>query len=291
MNQENRQRLLNNPIKLMGHVESRLDRDGITDGWVRADHGRIQGSAVLFLLTQHRIALGQKPEICLLLTKRSRRVLQPGDLCCPGGGIALGDKIVSGFMPLPLRPFHRWLGWLRWRARRRRPARRVMQVWAAGLRESWEEMRLNPLRVSLLGPLPVQRLIMFRRLIFPLAAWVPTYPHLKPNREVARIVHVPLRRLLDPGNYRRFRLSFKSGGTAIGRQNDFPCFIHQGRQGTEILWGATFRITMDFLLMALDFSCPEMNDLPVVRARRDPAYFNGSVWDSETIRSLRRQAP
>jgi hypothetical protein len=280
MNQVFRKRLLNNPIELMGHVESRLDRDGITDGWARADLDGIQGSAVLFLLTQHRIAPGQEAETCLLLTKRSRRVLQPGDLCCPGGGIALGDKIVAGFMPLPLIPFHRWLRWLRWRVRRRRPAHRVMQVWAAGLRESWEEMRLNPLRVSLLGPLPVQQLIMFRRLIFPLAAWVPAYLHLKPNREVARIVHVPLRRLLDPGNYRRFRLSLNSGGIAIGRQNEFPCFIHQGRQGTEILWGATFRITMDFLRIALDFNCPEMNALPVVRARRDPAYFNGSVLDA-----------
>lgn len=287
MNQKYRFHLLNHPRKLMGHIESRLDRDGIAEGWVRADDGS-QGSAVLFLLTQQRITPGRKPELCLLLTKRSQRVMQPGDLCCPGGGIVFGDKILSGFMPLPVAPWHRWLRWFRWRVKHGSAARRLMQVWTAGLRESWEEMRLNPLRVSLLGPLPVQQLILFRRLIFPLAAWVPACPHLKPNREVARIVSVPLRCLLDPSNYRRYRLTFKTGQAAIGGRNEFPCFMHHGRQGTEILWGATFRITMDFMRIAFDFHSPDMDVLPVVQGRRDAAYLNGSVWDSENVGSPRR---
>jgi hypothetical protein len=282
-------RLLDDPRALMGYVASRLDRDTVTDSWKKADNNGIQESAVLFLLTQRRIAQAQKPELCLLLTKRSHRVPQPGDLCCPGGGIALADKIVSGLLPLPIASVHGWLRWFRWLTKRKRSAHRVMQIWVAGLRESWEEMRLNPLRVSLLGPLPVQQLVLFRRLIFPLAAWVPAYPHLRPNREVSRIVNVPLRSLLDPGNYGRFRLAIKYGGAENGRRNEFPCYIHRGGRGTEILWGATFRITMDFLRIAFGFSCPDMDDLPVVQGRRDPAYFNGSVWDSETNFDPRRR--
>ena len=282
MNHAYGHRLLNDPRKLMGYVASRLDRDTITDGWIKAIEDGVQESAVLFLLTQCRTAPSQKPELCLLLTKRSHRVVQPGDLCCPGGGIALADKIISGFIPLPIAPVHGWFRWFRWLAKRGRPAHHVMQAWVAGLRESWEELRLNPLRASLLGPLPVQQLVLFKRLIFPLAAWVPADPHLKPNKEVSRIVKVPLRSLLDQSNYGRYRLSFEYNGVAIDRRNEFPCFIHHGRRGTEILWGATFRITMDFLRIAFGFYCPDVDTLPVVRGRRDPTYFNGSVWDSET---------
>jgi hypothetical protein len=111
---------------------------------------------------------------------------------------------------------------------------------------------------------------------------MPAYPHLRPNREVARIVNVPLRCLLDPGNYGRYRLSFKSGQAAVYHRNEFLCFIHHGRQGTEILWGATFRIAMDFLKIAFGFSPPAMDALPVVWGRRDATYLNGSVWESET---------
>jgi hypothetical protein len=285
MNQRHRHQLLGNPRKLMGQIESRLDRDGIAEVWARADDHHIRGSAVLFLLTQQCVAPGRKPELCLLLTKRSDRVMQPGDLCCPGGGIAPGDRILSGFMPLPLIPWRKWVQWLRWRVRHGAAGRRVMQVWTAGLRESWEEMHLNPFKVSLIGPLPVQQLILFRRLIFPLVAWVPACPRLRPNREVARIVCVPLRCLLDTGNFGRLRLTVKSGQTEIGRRDEFPCFIHHGRQGTEILWGATFRITMDFLNIAFDFALPAMDKLPVVQGRRDAAYFSGSLWDSQTSRN------
>ena len=285
MNQKYPHHLLGNPRMLMGQIESRLDRDAIAEGWAMADDDRIRGSAVLFLLTRQRIVPGRTSELCLLLTKRSERVMQPGDLCCPGGGIAPGDRIISEFMPLPRVPWRKWVRWLRWRVRHASAARRVMQAWTAGLRECWEEMRLNPFKVSLIGPLPVQQLILFKRLIFPLVAWVSACPRLRPNREVARIVCVPLRCLLDTGNFGRFRLTVKTGRTEIGRRDEFPCFIHHGRQGTEILWGATFRITMDFLKIAFDFDLPAMNELPVVPGRRDAAYFSGSLWDTEMNRN------
>jgi 8-oxo-dGTP pyrophosphatase MutT (NUDIX family) len=279
MNQTDRHCLLNNPGRLLHKIESRLAREDSAADWMRADGGGIRGSAVLFLLTECRAAPGKRPELCLLLNKRSRQVLQPGDLCCPGGGITRVDRVVSGFMPPPVAALHKWPRWFRWRLKQRQAARRVMQAWTAGLREAWEEIRLNPLKVTLLGLLPVQQLTMFRRLIFPLTAWVPAYPRLKPNWEVDRVINVPLRRLLDPENYGRYRLSFQAGQPPIGGTNEYPCFIHHGRQGTEILWGATFRITMDFLRIALDFNYPAMEVLPVVWGKRDTTYLNGSVWD------------
>jgi 8-oxo-dGTP pyrophosphatase MutT (NUDIX family) len=279
MNQAFRHFLLNNPRKLIGHIESRLDIQGIAADWIRADDD-IKSSAVLFLLTRYRTDPRGAPEICLLLNKRSQQVVQPGDLCCPGGGIVLGDKILSGLIPLPISRLRQWPHWLRWRLKHPQAARSVMLVLMTGLREAWEEMHLNPLKVFFLGPLPTQQLILFRRRIFPLAAWVPFYPRLRPNREVARIVNVPLRRLLDPANYGRYRLAFKSGQVAIHGRNEFPCFIHRDMQGMEILWGATFRITMDFLKIAFDFNPPEMDALPVISGKRDEAYLNGSIWDS-----------
>ena len=40
-------------------------------------------------------------------------------------------------------------------------------LFAASIRESFEEMGLNPFGVQFLGPLPPQRLVMFHREIFP----------------------------------------------------------------------------------------------------------------------------
>jgi hypothetical protein len=279
MNQTFRHFPLNNARELIGHIVSRLDNQSITLDWLNSTVDGNKSSAVLFLLTRCRTAPYGEPEICLLLNKRSQRVAQPGDLCCPGGGIVQWDRILSSFLPLPVSPLRQWPHWLRWRLKHRRTAQRVMLVWTTGLREAWEEMRLNPLKVFFLGPLPTQQLILFRRRIFPLAAWVPSYPRLRLNWEVSRIVNVPLRCLLDPGNYGRYRVRFKSGQAVIHRENDFPCFIHRGRQGMEILWGATFRIAMNFLNITFDFQFPDGDALPMIWGKRDQAYLNGSIWD------------
>jgi hypothetical protein len=280
MNQIFRHFPLNNARELIGHIESRMDSKGVTIDWLNVTDDGNKDSAVLFLLTLGRTVPHGVPEICLLLNKRSQRVAQPGDLCCPGGGIVRWDRILSGFMPFPVSPLRRWPHWLWWRLKHRRTSQRVMLVLTTGLREAWEEMRLNPLKVSFIGPLPIQQLIMFRRRIFPLAAWVSSYPRLRLNWEVSRIVNVPLRCLLDPANYGRYRLTFTSGQAVIQGQDDFPCFIHRDRQGVEILWGATFRIAMDFLKIAFDFQFPDGDALPVIWGKRDKIYLNGSVLDS-----------
>ncbi len=275
-----RQNILNSSSELIRHIESRLNGNGIAANWLGTDgNAGGKGSAVLFLLSQRRADLSGEPEPCLLLNKRSQRVLQPGDLCCPGGGVAAVDKLLSRLMCMPFSPLKKWSQWPRWRVEHPEIAQRLALLLTTGLREAWEEMRLNPLKVSFMGPLPVQQLILFKRHIFPLAAWAPSFQRLRPNWEVERLVHVPLRQLLDPGNFGRYRLTFKNSQGKLHRQKDFPCYIHQGKRETEILWGATFRIAIDFLKFVFDFHLPAKDTLPVVRGKRGKTYLNGSLWE------------
>jgi hypothetical protein len=150
-------------------------------------------------------------------------------------------------------------------------------LFTTALREAFEEMRLNPLRVEFLGPMAVQPLIMFERVIYPLAAWVPPHQTLKPNWEVERIVHIPLTRLLDPVNYARFRLTFDKAKGQVHRKEDLPCFIHRRRNGHEVLWGATFRITLDFMKQVFDFNLPDLTHTPIHFRDLSKTYLNGSL--------------
>lgn len=278
MNQTLRQNLIDSPHELVPHIISQLNGNRIAADWKQAEvNDDIKGSAVLFLITQKQTTPSTPPEPCLLLNKRSRMVLQPGDLCCPGGGVQGSDKILSRFLRLPFSPLAKWSQWPQWHAEHRQIARRMAVLLSTGLREAWEEMHLNPFKVSFLGPLRVQQLVLFKRQIFPLAAWMTSAQRLKPNWEVERIVYVPLRQLLEPCNYGRYRLTFKTAGGEIQRKEDFPCFIHQEKQGKEILWGATFRITMDFLKLVFDFQLPDINTLPVIQGKRGKTYLNGSL--------------
>jgi hypothetical protein len=110
-------------------------------------------------------------------------------------------------------------------------------------------MRLNPLGVRFLGPMAAQRLVMFRRTIYPLAGWVPRQRLFFPNWEVEKIVRIPLASLLDADNYACCRISFRdiaSGGPDVPYR-DMPCFVHRENGQKELLWGATYRLTERFL--------------------------------------------
>jgi hypothetical protein len=85
-----------------------------------------------------------------------------------------------------------------------RRGRALAVLLAAGLREAWEEMRLNPLGVSFLGVAAQQHLVMFDRVIHPLVGWAPP-SGLNPIGRWRASSPCPLRKLLDPGHYGRFR--------------------------------------------------------------------------------------
>jgi 8-oxo-dGTP pyrophosphatase MutT (NUDIX family) len=278
--QNRQQRAIAIDDTIIHQIREKLNGNGLSTDWRVPDkHTQKGGSAVLFLLSRHCFDGQRHLEPCLILNKRSQRVLQPGDLCCPGGGVEPLDRLLSRVLRWPFSPLFGWPPWRRWQAKDPQLARGLSLMLGAGLREAWEEMRLNPLRVTFLGPLQVQPLILFNRSIYPLAGWVSSVKGLQPNWEVERLVLIPLRHLLEPHRYGRYRLYYAAQGGERQRQEDFPCFIHQGRQGREVLWGATFRIAIDFLERVYGFQPPHPDTVPVVTGRLDRAYMNGSTMD------------
>ena len=236
-------------------------------------------SSVLFLLGPdcQEERLSSTP--CLILTKRSLKVKQPGDLCCPGGSISSGlDFYLAKLLYLWGSPLYRWPYWSRWRKKRRREARRLALLFATCLREGFEEMRLNPLGVKFLGPLPSRQLVMFRKVIYPIVCWNGRQKQFFPNWEVEKIVYIPFPNLLNTSNYARYRLhigSSRKNGKDLNVK-EYPCFLHEHRDEYEVLWGATFHIAMVFLEIVFGFKPPDMDSLPVVCGSLGENYLTGN---------------
>ncbi len=242
------------------------------------DTNQPASSSVLFLIGEPRAVNGLSNTPCLILNKRSRKIRQPGDLCFPGGGPAPRiDAALAKLLLFPGLPLARW----RSRTDYHQPEniRRLAQLLATSLRESFEEMRLIPLDVRFLGPLPPQRLIMFARTIYPMVGWVQHQKHFRLNGEVEKLVYISIQALLNQENYASFQLTYPSilpPGIDKTRR-EFPCFVHHQEGATEILWGATYRIVMTFLAQVFDFSPPETSDLPGIDNHLSPDYFNNSL--------------
>jgi hypothetical protein len=261
--------LLHDPDALAAHVtDVLLDQTRRADEQPPGDAGLVS-SAVLFLL--------QDPPQCapeegprLVLNERSRNVPQPGDLCCPGGGMDRWDPWLARGVDAPGMILRRWP----YRPLLSPPARQALaRLIATALREGFEEMRLLPRGVSFLGLLPSQRLRLLRRAIRPVVARLERPQHFRPNWEVAAIVSIPLRHLLDPSRYARYRVRFASEHVVSERlREDFLCY--RVREG-QVLWGATLRITTLFLERVFGFSVPPVQGLPLVEATLDATYLTG----------------
>jgi len=230
-----------------------------------------QLSAVLFLLGS-----GTEGKPVLILNKRSRHVRQPGDLCCPGGGIAPTiDPLLAKWLGLPMPPLSKWSrrGW--WQRNRPKDWPKLTLLLATALREGFEEMRLNPLGVQFLGTMPAQHLIMFRRAIYPLVGWVQNQKRFFPNWEVEKIVRIPLASFFEAGNYACCRISFQdeNPGSPEIPYRDMPCFIHRQNNAAELLWGATYRLTEQFLSTVFEFIPPPLPTLPIIERSLNRRYL------------------
>ncbi len=250
--------------------------DRIFSGNIKNSSG---ASAVLFLLGFMGEESPFPSEPCLILNKRSLKVKQAGDLCCPGGSISSRlDSFLAKLLYLPGSSLSNWPYWHRWRKEQNRQARRLALLFATSLREGFEEMRLNPFGVKFLGPLPSQQLVMFQRVIYPMVCWISRQKRFSPNWEVEEVVNIPLNNLLMHSNYACYRLTIKS--RQKNEQNsiikDFPCFLHEHNNSVEKLWGATFRITMVFLEIVFGFKPPDIDSLPVVHGTLDENYLTGN---------------
>jgi hypothetical protein len=222
---------------------------------------------------------GEVAEPCLVLNKRSLKVNQPGDLCFPGGRIAPRmDRYLALLLSLRFTSLGRWHRRANRHHHHNRLARSMSILWATGLRESFEEMKLNPFGVRFLGPLPPQALVMFTRTIYPMVGWINRQKRFFPNWEVEKVVYLPLRDLLNHRYYSRYRLRLGSnpGRGQTTSIQEYPCFRIEGSDNQEILWGATFRITMDFLELVFGFQPPSIVNLPVVEGALDESYLTGN---------------
>ena len=212
------------------------------------------------------------------LIKRSSRVSQPGDLSCPGGMMhpfidrLLQPLLIQGPNPIIRGPARHYVS-------KQEPAiRRIITLFLVNaLRESWEEIGLSPFRVRFLGPLPTNSLIRFKRTIFPLAGFVERPSPLNPNREVERIVEIPLASFYDERSIGCYILSAPDPTDHSTLQSlQHPCLIHHDSNGgEEILWGATFHICIQFLDIVMDYRLPDWEKGCVVHRTLDSGYLTG----------------
>jgi len=209
------------------------------------------------------------------LIKRSATVPQPGDLSFPGGMLhPVLDRILRPLLthgPFPI---------LRGNARKYAVSQKadtfglISLFLTTALRESWEEIRLPPSRVFFLGTLPAYNLTFFRRTIFPVAGFVENPGLLHPNREVEKIVEIPLSSFYQKERFGCYQMV--SGDPDGQKPLQYPCLIHHEPDGgEEVLWGATFNIIVQFLGIVLNYRLLEWEKGPVIKRSLNPDYLTG----------------
>ena len=240
----------------------------------RTDRHR-RAAGVLLPLLFREASPGGKGQFVFQLIKRSSLVPQPGDLSLPGGMLhPVLDRLLRPILihgPLPI---------LRGKARayalqQQAPAFRFITLFLTNaLRESWEEIRLSPARVRFLGPLPTYSLTLFRRTIFPLAGFVENSGRPRPNREVEKIVEIPLSSFYREDLFGCYLID--ASDSTGNRSLQYPCLIHRDSDGAEeVLWGATFHIIISFLGIVMDYRLPEWRNGPVIVRSLRPDYLTG----------------
>jgi 8-oxo-dGTP pyrophosphatase MutT (NUDIX family) len=232
----------------------------------------------LFFSEEIGIEVKSFGQYVFLLSKRSQRVQQAGDLCAPGGGIhPFLDPLFEKILRFGLYPWVHGPGLEKAKLRGKETYRRILFLLGNSLREGWEELRLSPLNIEFLGPLPTYSLESRYWTIFPLVgrvrrAWKP-----KLNWEVEKIVSIPLQAFFQPENYAVYSLEVPKGLIAPEIPNpwEFPCLAYNDHGEQEILWGATFSIIQTFFRIVLDFSFPSPDGGRLIHKPLPLNYFSG----------------
>jgi 8-oxo-dGTP pyrophosphatase MutT (NUDIX family) len=122
---------------------------------------------------------------------------------------------------------------------------------AGALREAWEEVGLDPDAVSVVGTLHDLATASSNTIVTPVVGTLAGRPSLKANPgEVARIFDVALADLLVDGVFHEEWWSVPgSPQLAGGQEGEFPVWFFEA--AGEMIWGATARILMDLLSLAL----------------------------------------
>ncbi|MDO9515358.1 MAG: CoA pyrophosphatase [Syntrophales bacterium] len=275
-----------NKDTIIRHIVERL---GTTEINYREDPGRDAAVFEAGVLIPLFFTAGQSRndgELSFLLSKRSAAVSQSGDLSGPGGKLEpfwdhlLRFFIIRGFPSLMRGDARMYAG------KRGKTAFDTITLFLANaVRESWEEIRLSPFNLRFLGPLPPRNLLMFTKTIFPVVGLIEKRWGFRPNREVDKLIEIPLDAFYHEENYGL--LSIRSQEDAAGSSgNDrcFPCLIHTDSDGEEeILWGATFSIITSFMGIVFDFELPQIQPERTITRPLQPDYLGGSRTRSSKL--------
>jgi 8-oxo-dGTP pyrophosphatase MutT (NUDIX family) len=124
---------------------------------------------------------------------------------------------------------------------------------ATALREAYEEIGVPPNALTILGRLTELYVFSSNYLVQPTVAWMPQRPAFKCDPyEVAELLEVPLRALLDPANQRAEEWQLR------GRAVNVPFYAVQGQK----IWGATAMMLGELLAL------PALARLPVVQVEQ-----------------------
>jgi 8-oxo-dGTP pyrophosphatase MutT (NUDIX family) len=127
---------------------------------------------------------------------------------------------------------------------------------AGALREAWEEVGLDPAAVSVVGTLHDLATSSSNTIVTPVVGTMDGRPSLTANPgEVARIFDLALADLLVDGVFHEEWWPVPgSPGLDHGTESEFPVWFFEA--GGEMIWGATARILMDLLSLALGTGAP-----------------------------------
>ena len=225
------------------------------------------------------LLLFKNSEFHFLLIKRSNAVAQSGDISCPGGMLERPvDEMLSHIVFKT--------GILRTAANQalhelpnkdEETLSLIRLFLMNALRESWEEIGLDPLNVEFLGALPTYSLTLFTRTIFPLAGLVKESWPYRPNDEVDKVLEIPVSDFFQSSSYALLELSSKDGKSDPRHNFQFPCLvIPDGKGGEDILWGATFFIITNFLREITGGAFPAETPARVVTKILSPHYTSGN---------------
>jgi 8-oxo-dGTP pyrophosphatase MutT (NUDIX family) len=265
------ERLGSVPIDYEERVEFIRSKNGSSDRWLAA--------GVILLLHYHE-GTGQEGGFVLQLIKRSSVVPQPGDISCPGGMLhPVADRLLRHLISSGLTPIMQGKARSLARAKGVKTLDHISLFLTNALREAWEEIRVNPLNVQFLGALPSRELYVFSRIIFPVVGLVRRDWTFQPNREVERVIEIPLKALFDRSQYGTLTVEIESTlpfRHEVEPVRNFPCFLYTPPGGREeVLWGATMSIVLNFLQIVFGFTLPEENSNRVVRKSLRPDYATG----------------
>jgi len=108
------------------------------------------------------------------------------------------------------------------------------------LRESFEEIGLNPEAAEILGELDEEKTVISNFIVSPFVALIPHPYQFKINdKEVKELVEVPISALLDRANFRE--------EVVVDDGQTFPAYSYH--YGDQVIWGATARILNGLLYL------------------------------------------